>query len=394
MDLRREIKLSDVKKLFGSRSGGATSKWAARRSPTKPERIRHKELVGLKIGGSGVTAAHVVNNGSPRLLAVSREPLENGVIAGGEVQRPAVLAETLTRLFDEHQLPRRAVRLGVATSRIGVRAFEIGGISDDEQLENAIRFRSQELLPISLDQAVLDWHVLSEDVDERGNVLRRILLVVANRGLVEDYVEACRAAGVELAGVDLEAFGLLRALAGTGERVFEGQPAAFVGVTLGHDRSTFGVSDGRVCEFARVLAWGGSTLDAVIARERNVDLTEASGIKRSISLSDSTLVPQGLSHDEAERVREVVRREVYTFARELLSSLHFYQSQPGSLSVSEIVVTGGTAQLPGLATELERLVGVPVRAGDPLTRVEVEPTVDVSSLPASAAVPIGLAIED
>jgi Tfp pilus assembly PilM family ATPase len=121
---------------------------------------------------------------------------------------------------------------------------------------------------------------------------------------------------------------------------------------------------------------------------------EASRIKRSISLSDSTLVPEGLSHDEAERVREVVRREVYTFARELLSSLHFYQTQPGSLSVSEIVVTGGTAQLPGLATELERLVGVPVRAGDPLTRVEVEPTVDVSSLPASAAVPIGLAIED
>jgi Tfp pilus assembly PilM family ATPase len=93
-------------------------------------------------------------------------------------------------------------------------------------------------------------------------------------------------------------------------------------------------------------------------------------------------------------VREVVRREVYTFARELLSSLHFYQSQPGSLSVSEIIVTGGTAQLPGLTAELERLVGVPVRPGDPLARVEVEPTVDVRGLPASMAVPIGLAIED
>jgi type IV pilus assembly protein PilM len=391
MDLQREIKLSDLKKLVPGRTGGGTSP----RRPARPaERPRYKELVGLKVGGSGVSAAHVSNNGSPRLLGVARESLESGVVVGGELQRPGSLAETLRRLFDENDLPRRAVRLGVATSRIGVRAFEIGGISDGEQLENAIRFRSQELLPISLDQAVLDWHVLSEDEDERGNARRRILLVVANRGLVEDYLEACRAADVELVGVDLEAFGLLRALTDPGKRVVDGEPAAFVGVALGHDRSTFGVSDGQVCEFARVLGWGGATLDTVIARERNVDLVEASRIKRSISLADASLVPEGLSHDEAERVREVVRREVYTFARELLSSLHFYQSQPGSLSVSEIIVTGGTAQLPGLTAELERLVGVPVRPGDPLTRVEVEPTVDVRGLPASLAVPIGLAIED
>jgi type IV pilus assembly protein PilM len=391
MDLRQEIKLSDLKKLLPGHSGSA----APRRRPARPaERPRYKELVGLKVGGSGVAAAHVSNNGSPRLMGVAREPLESGVVVGGELQRPGLLAETLRRLFDENELPRRAVRLGVATSRIGVRAFEIGGISDGEQLENAIRFRSQELLPISLDQAVLDWHVLREDEDERGNARRRILLVVANRGLVEDYLEACRAADVGLVGVDLEAFGLLRALVDPGKRVVDGEPAAFVGVALGHDRSTFGVSDGQVCEFARVLAWGGATLDAVIARERNVDLAEASRIKRSISLTDATLVPEGLSQDEAERVRDVVRREVYTFARELLSSLHFYQSQPGSLSVSEIILTGGTAQLPGLAAELERLVGVPVRPGDPLTRVEVEPTVDVRGLPASLAVPIGLAIED
>src|ERR671915_2420302 len=99
MDLRREIKLSDLKKLAPGRTGGATP----RRRPARPaERPRHKELVGLKVGGSGVSAAHVSNNGSPRLLGVAREPLESGVVVGGELQRAGPLAETLGRVFDEN----------------------------------------------------------------------------------------------------------------------------------------------------------------------------------------------------------------------------------------------------------------------------------------------------
>src|SRR5918992_5645980 len=110
MDLKREIKLSDLKKLFSGRPAGAK-----RRPARQAERPRYKELVGLKVGGSSVSAAYVANNGAPRLLGVGREPLESGVVVGGELQRPAALAEALTRLFDEHQIPRRPVRLGVAT---------------------------------------------------------------------------------------------------------------------------------------------------------------------------------------------------------------------------------------------------------------------------------------
>jgi Tfp pilus assembly PilM family ATPase len=47
-------------------------------------------------------------------------------------------------------------------------------------------------------------------------------------------------------------------------------------VSIGHDRSTFAVSDGRVCEFTRVLEWGGSTLDVAIARELDLAPSEAS----------------------------------------------------------------------------------------------------------------------
>ena len=54
-----------------------------------------------------------------------------------------------------------------------------------------------------------------------------------------------------------------------------------------------------------------------------------------------------------------------------MSSLQFYQGQPGSLGIGEIILTGGTAHLPGLDAELGRLIGVRVRVGDPLGRVKL-----------------------
>jgi Tfp pilus assembly PilM family ATPase len=88
-----------------------------------------------------------------------------------------------------------------------------------------------------------------------------------------------------------------------------------------------------------------------------------------------------------------VRRQLQTFARELVSSLQFYQNQPGSLGIGEIILTGGTAQMPGLARELERLIGVRVRVGDPLRRVRASKRVPTDEL-GSLSVAIGLGIED
>ena len=72
----------------------------------------------------------------------------------------------------------------------------------------------------------------------------------------------------------------------------------------------------------------------------------------------------------------------------------FYQSQPGSLGIGEIVPTGGTAHLPGFAAELAKLIGVRVRVGDPLANVKTgKKDVDRDLLLGSLAAAIGLGID-
>ena len=71
------------------------------------------------------------------------------------------------------------------------------------------------MLPIPLEEAVLDYQVVGESDDEEGKKTYRVLLVVAYRDLVQRYVGRARSPALKLVGIDLEAFALLRSLGPT-----------------------------------------------------------------------------------------------------------------------------------------------------------------------------------
>jgi type IV pilus assembly protein PilM len=387
MDWNQEIKLSDVLRRPKKKR---TATGAAKPSSTKAKRSRKQEVVGLKIGASQIAASRVVNNGSAKLVQLARVALEPGVVVGGEVRDVPALAKALDRFFQQHKLPRRGIRLGLGTNRIGVRALDIDGIDDERQLANVVRYRAHEALSIPLDEAVLDYRVVSETVDESGNVSRRVLLAAAYKDPIEQYVEACRAAKLELAAIDIEAFALLRAVAPR-HRNGDGPPvAASVVLSIGHDRSTLAISDGTICDFMRVLDWGGAKLQSAIGRELALTPAEAGNLLFALDLR-----PDASDEDDPRvaRARAALTRELQALARDLIASLQFYQGEPGSLAISEVLITGGTTNLPGLAEELERLTRVPIRVADPLAAVEVSNGLAERKDLASLAVAIGLGVE-
>ena len=355
-----------------------------------------QRLVGLKIGASQLAAAVVLNDEVPEVQQLARTPFESGLIVDGEVRDEDALAAALKAFFAEAGLPTRGVRIGLASNRIGVRTLEISGVADMGQFDNAVRFKAHEVLPIAMNESVLDYRVLSERAGECGEVIRRVLLVVAPREQVDPYVSAARKAGIKLHGIDLEAFALLRAFVEPYSPAAGPEQAAIVVVSIGHESTTLVVSGAGVCEFTRVFGWGGASLDAAIAAACSISAVEANAIKTQLSLSGD--LPAAVDAAVAGRALEAVRTELTLFARELVSSLQFYQKQQDSLGIGEVVVTGGTTHLGGLTDSLHTLVGVPVRNGDPLARVVVgrgvatDPT--LADTLGSLSVAIGLGIED
>ena len=389
MDLKKEIKLSDLKPK-------RKPKQAAVGAPPDKTNRRKKgkvELVGLKVGASQIAAAQVVNNGSARLLRVARGPLDSGVVIGGEVRDIPALAKALDEFFTENDLPRKNVRLGIGTNRVGVRVLDIDGIDDPKQLGNAVTFRAHEALSIPMDQAVLDYHVVGTTTSETGAVTHRVVLAAAYREPIDHFVSACHGANLEVTGIDVEAFALLRAVAPNAPARADGERTAVVALALGHDRSTLAISDGEVCDFTRVLEWGGGKLDTAIGRELGLSGEEADEVKRAVTLAETDADDGDVVDARAVRARGAVKKELTNLARELVASLQFYQGQPGSHAIAEILVTGGTTRMPGLVEELERLVRARIRVADPLAAVDASQEVLTRDDLASLAVAIGLGVE-
>jgi len=348
---------------------------------------RHKQVVGLSIGASQLAAAVVVNNGRPKLVKAARHTLPPEVVVSGEVRDPEALANEIAAFFAAADLPRKNVRLGIGSSRTGVRVFERPAVDDPRQLANAIRFRAYETLPIPIEEAMLDYHVVEEQTTPD-----RVLLAVAYRDLVDRFAATCAAAKIELVGIDIEAFALLRAVGGEPLGAGARAEAARVAVSVGHDRTTVAVSDGRLCEFTRVLDWGGARVTGAIERALDVGTEEAESIKCTLDISATTSADT--VDERTTKAREAARREVNGLARELASSLHFYQDQPDSLGFAEITVTGGGAHLQGLAEQLEELIGISVRVADPFARVGSGHGISSNGQDGALAVAIGLGIED
>jgi type IV pilus assembly protein PilM len=389
------VPVSGGRRSIRLRAGGAKPKRA--KSSGRGDRASRRVL-GLKIGASQLAAAVVQQvEGRSELVDMARVPLEPGIVVDGDVRDAAALTHALKSFFDEFGLPRKDIRIGLASNRIGVRTFDVTGVDDPERFDNAVRFKAHEVLPVAVHESLLDYRVLDERVNEEGEVLRRVLLVVAPRDQVAPYLDVCSEVGLKVSGVDLEALGLLRAF--VEPRSFSSRATddtATVVVAIGHEASTLLVAGGGACEFTRAFDWGGGTLQEAIAAELDVHAAESATILRHLALTGTAKPLASLDDEARARAVEAVRSKLTPFARELVSSLQFYQTQPESLGIGEIVITGGTSHLIGLAESLHQMIGVNVRVGDPLQRVVVRTGLDpaIEATIGSMAVPIGLAIDD
>ena len=375
---------------FGSRK---------RKSEKAPKRQSGKgrKVVGLKIGASQLAAAIVTETDrGHELLGLARRPLAAGIVVDGEVRDESALAGAVRSFFDDEKLPKGNVRIGLSSNRIGVRTLDIDGVEDASRFDNAVRFKAHEVLPVALSESVLDYRVLEERIGEDGSRSGRVLLVVAPRDQVEPYTRVADLAGIGLEALDLEALGLLRAFVAPGSGALTPDDTASVVVSIGHESSTLLVAGGGACEFTRVFDWGGSALEEAIASSLDVRPAEAATILRHLSLSGPGRQYETLDEVTRARATDAIRQRLTPFARELVNSLQFYQTQAESLGIGGIQITGGTSHLEGIDDALHQMIGVNVSVGDPLSRVvradDFDPALE--SAIGSFGVPIGLAIDD
>jgi type IV pilus assembly protein PilM len=341
---------------------------------------RSETVVGLDLDPSHIAAAEVHVNGSVTVKKGAIVALRPGVLRDGEASDPVALAEALRELFAENDLPRR-VRLGIANQRIVVRSIDLPVIEDPKGLAAAVQLEAPDHIPMPMDEAVVDFQSLGV-VQTPAGPRSRVVIVAVRREMIDRLVAATREAGLELEGIDLAAFGMVRALA---PAVTE-QAILYINVA---GLTNVAVANNSGCLFTRAAAGGLDASVHTLAERRALTQEHARQWMQHVGL----LTPLEEVEGDAELVaatRASLEEGVHQLADTVRNSLNFYRMQEGAESVERALLTGPVLAIPGFAERLQEQLKLPVEPAFVVVDGAEESELD----PARLAVAAGLALHD
>jgi type IV pilus assembly protein PilM len=292
----------------------------------------------------------------------------------------------------------RQVYLGVGNQRVVVREVSLPWLPEKE-LRDSLAFQVQEFIPMAAEDAVLDFDALGE-MDQGGRRMQRILLVAANKGMVNALIEAALAAKLDPQGIDLTPFAVVRAIGGGDEHLdLETQGDEAV-IDVGAHVTSICVHDRGITRFVRILPSGGRDITISIARGLGLDDDVAEALKRGEPVVPPPPDAAGTQEPAPElptpdEVRRLALSRAGSFVDEIRSSLEFYAAQVPGARIARVVVCGGGSRLEGFLELLQERIPVEVDRGRLFERVksELDLTPDAAAeAEAVLSVAVGLAI--
>src|SRR5829696_4525794 len=305
--------------------------------------------IGLDIDRGALKAVQVSRSaGEFTLRHVGYHRLPPGAVVDGEVADVEVLGAEIREFWSSHSFKGKSVILGIANGRVVVRLLDFPRM-EEEDLKSAITFEAQDHIPMSLDEAVLDYVVLGPQAE--GSDLDRILIVAAHRDMIGGYISAVRAGGLRPAGIDVKALSLTRS---TLPDTFFDEGSTLL-MDVGTELTNLVITQGGNPALTRFIPLGMDRL--VEAVTGAADLPEEEAEKQALNPRGG-LGYEAAEHDESPEeddldpalaydVRRGLEEAVQTLAEDVQRSIEYHHSQPESREVLQVFVSGEGALVPG-----------------------------------------------
>lgn len=314
--------------------------------------------VGLDISDHVLRLAMLRGGGRRlRLVAAADVAVPEGAIVHGEIVKPQLVAELVSRLRQGAGRHARAARHCVASlpepsSFLKLLQLTPSAVND---LAQDVLAEAASHLPMATDEAYLDWQQLSP----AGAAQATVLVAATPRATADQYLELLNGVGLEPVALELEPIAIGRAALAEDAAAAGGTVAV---LDLGGTRSSYTIFRNAVPQFTVSLPVASMEWTAAIGRSLQLDAAQAEEAKLRCGLSNPAC-------DGA--VADALDEQLKDLARRMQEALGYYQGHlDASRPVERTLLAGGGSQLLGLPEYLSAALGHPVAPANPLAGVD------------------------
>ncbi len=330
---------------------------------------------GIEIGQSALKALRCSLSGDD-VVADAFDYIEYPkILSHPEANAEELVAEALQKFLERNDSRKHRVLLSVP-GQSGLSKFFKPPPVEVKKIADIVKYEARQQIPFDLNDVIWDYQMMPGSTIEDGYALEsEVGLFAMKREVVYRQLKPLDAAGIEVDEIQLAPLAIYNMLAydRMHERVdnetfdVENPPSSVVLLSIGTDASDLIITNGfRIWQ--RSMPIGGNHFTRQLTKDLKLTFAKAEHLKRNAREAvDPKMIFQTMRPVFNDLVTEVQR------------SIGFFRSLNRKAEIKELIVTGNTVKMPGLAAYLGKNLGYEVVTLDRFNRLGGE---DVLSIPA------------
>ncbi|MFW2177597.1 MULTISPECIES: pilus assembly protein PilM [unclassified Moraxella] len=325
----------------------------------------NKQLLGVDITSTAVKMVEITRQqGLFHLKSYGIEPLARGLVADKNIVDIEAVSDAISKLSRSQSFSTKTAATAVSGASVISKVIEMDTNMSDTEREARIRLDADQYIPYPLDEVNLDFEVLGNSPSSEGQ--SRVLLVASRSENVDQRVDVLAMGGLEAKVIDVESYAIERAFQLIVDSL-PGQPQNVALIDIGHSQTTLYIAKDGEFVYSREQLFGGSQLTENIQNRYGLTYEEAMLNKRNMTLPD-------------DYQSDVLMPFLDSIVQQITRSLQFYFSSSQSHQVDYILLSGGSASIPGLASMVEQKLGSRTSIANPFSNMTINNNIKTDAL--------------
>jgi type IV pilus assembly protein PilM len=342
---------------------------------------KNKPLVGLDIGSSSIKAVELTKSKKGyQLTGFAYESLTPDAVVDGAIMDAREVADSIKRTFLLGKFKPKTVATGVSGHSVIVKRVVVPAATPSE-VETSIQLDAEQYIPFDISEVNLDYQVVGPGITPADEPGMEVVLVAAKKDKIQNHTNVISLAGQNPEVVDIDAFALQNAY----EANYTSRPDETVALlNIGASLMNINITKAGMPLFIRDVSVGGNQYTDILQKELQLNFQEAEDLK---------LGKTGGS--EVEMVQPLLESITSMLIMEVQKTFDFFRETYPSETISQVLISGGTSHMLGLAERIQQTFSYPTDVLNPFRSISIGPKVDaakVTSLGPALAVAVGLAL--